>query len=85
MLRGGDSLQVSPSSRLFQINPGVSIQPCPGSLQATARSISTATMRETPCSCIVTPISCSAISMAILLWLMNKNCVLPDMLLTRRA
>ena len=26
-------------------------------------------------SCIVTPISCSAISMAILLWLMNRNCV----------
>ena len=32
-----------------------------------ADSISTATMRETPCSCIVTPINCCAISMAILL------------------
>ena len=40
-----------------------------------ADSMSTATMRETPCSCMVTPISCSAISMAILLWLMNRNCV----------
>ena len=37
--------------------------------------MSTATMRETPCSCIVTPISCSAISIAILLWLMKRNCV----------
>src|SRR5450830_1013452 len=40
-----------------------------------AASISTATMRDTPCSCIVTPISCLAISMAILLWLMNRNWV----------
>ena len=39
----------------------------------TADSMSTATMRETPCSCMVTPMSCSAISMAILLWEMNKN------------
>ena len=43
--------------------------------QTDADSISTATMRETPCSCMVTPISCSAISIAILLWLMNRNCV----------
>jgi len=40
-----------------------------------AASMSTATMRETPCSCIVTPISCSAISIAILLWLMKRNWV----------
>jgi hypothetical protein len=40
-----------------------------------ADSISTATIRLTPCSCIVTPISCCAISIAILLWLMKRNCV----------
>ena len=39
----------------------------------TADSMSTATIRDTPCSCMVTPMSCSAISMAILLWEMNKN------------
>ena len=32
----------------------------------TADSMSTATMRDTPCSCIVTPISCSAISIAVI-------------------
>ena len=51
----------------------------------TAASMSTATMRETPCSCMVTPMSCSAISMAILLWLMNKNWVLALMLVTSLA
>ena len=51
----------------------------------TADSMSTATMRETPCSCIVTPISCSAISMAILLWLMKRNWVPRLMLVTSLA
>ena len=51
-----------------------------------AASMSTATMRDTPCSCIVTPISCSAISIAILLWEMNRNCVpLNDISLTSFA
>ena len=50
-----------------------------------ADSMSTATMRETPCSCMVTPMSCWAISMAILLWLMKRNCVSVLMLITRRA
>ena len=50
-----------------------------------AASMSTTTMRETPCSCMVTPMSCSAISMAILLWLMNKNWVSRLMRATRRA
>lgn len=36
----------------------------------TACSISTATTRDTPCSCMVIPTSCEAISMVILLWLM---------------
>ena len=45
------------------------------SAMPTAVFMSTATMRETPCSCIVTPTSCSAISIAILLWLMKRNCV----------
>ena len=43
------------------------------SAKPSAASMSTATMRDTPCSCMVTPISCSAISIAILLWLMNRN------------
>jgi hypothetical protein len=51
----------------------------------TAASMSTATMRDTPCSCIVTPISCSAISIAILLWLMKRNCVSRLMLVTSLA
>ena len=55
------------------------------SAMETADSMSTATMRETPCSCMVTPISCSAISMAILLCEMNRNWVSLDMLETRRA
>ncbi len=51
-----------------------------------AASMSTATMRDTPCSCIVTPISCSAISIAILLWEMNRNWVpLNDISLTSFA
>src|SRR5690606_24311744 len=56
-----------------------------GSTRVTAASMSTATMRETPCSCMVTPISCSAISIAILLWLMKRNCVSLLMLLTSLA
>ena len=40
-----------------------------------ASSMSTATTRDTPASCIVTPMSCSAISIAILLCEMNRNCV----------
>jgi hypothetical protein len=48
----------------------------------TAASMSTATMRDTPCSCMVTPISCSAISIAILLCEMNRNCVFSLMLRT---
>ena len=51
----------------------------------TAASMSTATMRDTPCSCMVTPISCTAISIAILLWLMNRNCVSLLILLTSLA
>ena len=43
-----------------------------------AASRSTATRRETPFSCMVTPISCSANSIAILLWVMNRNCVCAD-------
>mmetsp|Transcript_10595 Transcript_10595/g.43232 ORF Transcript_10595/g.43232 Transcript_10595/m.43232 type:complete len:374 (-) Transcript_10595:2006-3127(-) len=42
---------------------------------ARALSMSTATIRDTPCSCIVTPISCSAISIAILLCEMKRNWV----------
>ena len=45
------------------------------SAMPTASCMSTATMRDTPCSGIVTPTSCCAISIAILLWLMNRNCV----------
>src|SRR5213594_977075 len=48
-----------------------------------ASSMSTATTRDTPRSCIVTPISWCAISMVILLWLMNRNWVSPDIFLTR--
>ncbi len=44
-----------------------------------AASISTATIRDTPCSCIVTPINWCAISIAILLWEMKTNWVLSDM------
>ncbi len=50
-----------------------------------ADSISTATIRETPCSCIVTPISCCAISIAILLCEMKRNCVFSDIARTRFA
>src|SRR5690606_1325670 len=50
-----------------------------------AESISTATIRETPCSCMVTPMSWRAICMAILLWEMNRNCVWWLMLRTRLA
>jgi len=37
------------------------------SASRSASSMSTATMRETPCSCIVTPMSCSAAAIVILL------------------
>ena len=40
--------------------------------------MSTSTTRDTPDSGIVTPISWLAISMVILLWLMNRNCVCAD-------
>ena len=45
----------------------------------TASSTSTATKRETPGSFMVTPTSCDAISMVLLLWVMNMNCTLRDM------
>ena len=57
----------------------------PASTMVAAVSMSTATMRDTPCSCIVTPISCLAISIAILLWLMNRNCVPCDIFSTSLA
>ena len=57
----------------------------PASVIERAASMSTATMRDTPCSCIVTPINCLAISIAILLWLMNKNWVSRLMLVTSLA
>src|ERR1044071_9560080 len=41
-----------------------------------ASSMSTATTRDTPASCMVIPISWLAISIVILLWLMNRNCEL---------
>src|SRR5690349_12536898 len=47
-----------------------------------ASSMSTATTRDTPDSGMVTPISCSASSMVILLWLMKRNCVCDDILRT---
>src|SRR5258708_16536572 len=47
-----------------------------------ASSISTATTRDTPRSCIVTPTSWCAISMVILLWLMNRNWVCCDIFST---
>ena len=47
-----------------------------------ASSMSTATTRDTPDSGMVTPINCSASSMVILLWLMNRNCVCADILRT---
>ncbi len=50
-----------------------------------APGMSTVTMRDTPCSCIVTPISCSAISMAMRLWLMKRNCVAFDISVTSLA
>ncbi len=53
-----------------------------GSTKLAAASMSTATMRDTPCSCMVTPMSCSAISMAILLCEMYKNWVSADILVT---
>ena len=56
---------------------GEAVQGAAGVGQAASASriapgMSTVTMRETPCSCIVTPISCSAISIAMRLWLMNR-------------
>src|SRR5207249_6262967 len=48
-----------------------------------ASSMSTATTRDTPRSCMVTPISWRAISMVILLWLMNRNWVCCDIFSTR--
>src|SRR3990167_5327239 len=47
-----------------------------------ACSMSTATTRDTPDSGMVTPTSCPAISMVILLWLMNRNWVCADILFT---
>ena len=52
------------------------------SARRSASSMSTSTTRDTPCSCIVTPTSCCAISMVILLWLMKMNWVCDDMRLT---
>src|SRR5262249_25054188 len=48
-----------------------------------ASSMSTATTRDTPDSGMVTPISCCAISIEILLWLMKRNWVCADMRFTR--
>src|SRR3989440_8445618 len=48
-----------------------------------ASSMSTATTRDTPRSCMVTPTSWWAISMVILLWLMNRNWVCCDIFSTR--
>ena len=45
---------------------------------------STPTMRETPGSFIVTPINCSAISIAMRLCEMKRNCVAADISRTRR-
>ena len=50
-----------------------------------ADSMSTATIRDTPCSCMVTPISCSAICIVILLCEINKNCVPFDIVVTSLA
>src|SRR5258708_7780613 len=47
-----------------------------------ASSISTATTRDTPRSCMVTPTSWCAISMVILLWLINRNWVCCDIFST---
>ena len=51
--------------------------------ECSASSISTATTFETSCSGIVMPTSCSAISIVILLWLMNRNWVCRAMRRTR--
>ena len=45
---------------------------------STASSTSTETNLETPASCMVTPINCFAISMAILFWVIKINCTLAD-------
>src|SRR5208283_4615367 len=45
----------------------------------TASSTSTETRRETPGSFMVTPTSCEAISMVLLLWVMKMNCTLRAM------
>src|SRR3954462_5085893 len=58
-------------------------QAASSSRKRSAWSMSTATTRDTPDSGIVTPTSCSAISIEILLWLMNRNCVCADMRFTR--
>src|ERR1700722_16553839 len=50
----------------------------------TASSTSTDTRRETPGSFIVTPPSCEAISMVLLLWVMKMNCPPPDIVLIQR-
>src|SRR5208282_5083138 len=57
---------------------------CRGRLSASssASAMSTATTRDTPGSGIVMPINCAAISMVILLWLMNRNCVTSAMVRT---
>ena len=48
-----------------------------------ASSMSTATTRDTPGSCIVMPRSWFAISIVILLWLMKRNCDVSDICRTR--
>jgi len=60
---------------MFQLNPA------PFCLLAS--SISTATTRDTPGSCIVIPSSWLAISIVILLWLMKRNCDCSDIFFTR--
>src|SRR5450830_1033330 len=55
---------------------------CTSEVKLEAASMSTATIRDTPCSCMVTPISWLAISIAILLCEMNRNWVFEDMRLT---
>src|SRR5690606_8713760 len=68
--------ELRPSSLVAMVQD---IASCWPSLQASAScsadSISTATMRDTPCSCIVTPTSCLAICMAILLCEIKRNCM----------
>ena len=62
---GQTDLQVTHVRKRFFNNRDGKVQE--NSAMDKADSMSTATIRDTPCSCMVTPISCSAISMAILL------------------